>query len=100
LSSIAYGSFDGTAVGDRDVWEVALVAFFPEADLVLVNDPVEQAMVYQGTLKAVAARPHIVGTYPFSYNYIAIPLAPDYSIRGKAAEGVLAEWYAHALGSR
>jgi hypothetical protein len=43
-------------------------------------------------MQAVADRPYVVGVYPFGYQYIALPQGPDYSIRGKPAEGVFAAW--------
>ncbi len=96
LGSVNYGSYDGAARSELGVFEVGLVASFPEQDNVLVYDPIEQAMVYQAIMQAVADRPYIIGVYPFGYSYLSLPLAPDYNIRGKAAEGVVAAWYAHA----
>jgi len=95
LSSIAYGSYDGAAASALDVYEVALVGHFPESECSLVYDGVEQAMLYHALLEGVASRPHVVGSYPFNFGWIAQPAAPDYSLRGKAAEGVLRAWYQH-----
>ncbi len=96
LTAVAYGSFDGGAIAQLDVYDVAIPPFGPEKDSKLVYDGVEQAMVYQAILQAVAARPHVVGVFPFLTHYVALPKAPDYGIRGKAAEGVLSAWYAAA----
>jgi len=93
LVSIAYGSYDGAAKSDKNVFEVALVPFFPEGNNTLVYDGIEQAMVMQAVMRAVAKRPFILGSYPFGYQYNALPLSPDYSIRGKPAERTLGEWY-------
>ena len=97
LASIAYGSFNGGTVGDKSVWQVALEAYSPEGETTLVYDGAEQAMAMQAIMRAVAKRPFIVGSYPFLYQYNGQPLSPDYSVRGKPAEGTLAEWYRLAL---
>ncbi len=96
LSSIAYASYDGGAMATLNVDDVALVPFFQEGKNVLTYDAVEQAMVFQAVMKAAARRPYIVGAYTFNYSYIAMPRAPDYSIRNKPAEQVVSEWYATA----
>lgn len=92
IGSVAYGSYDGAARSLLDVFTVANSVFYPEQDNVLDYDPIEQAMVYQAVMQTVADRPYVVGVYPFGYQYIALPQGPDYSIRGKPAEGVFAAW--------
>ena len=96
LASIAYGSFDGSAIGDKGVYEVAVESYFQEGATVLEYDGIEQAMIIQAIMKAIAKRPYIVGAYPFLYQYVAQPLSPDYSIRAKPAEGTISEWYSLA----
>ncbi|MDA1189061.1 MAG: hypothetical protein O2854_05220 [Chloroflexi bacterium] len=98
LMSVAYGSFDGGAKGELGVFEVALETYFPEQDTALAWDGVEQAMVMQGVMEAVAKRPYVVGVFPFLYSFVSQPLSPDYSVRGKPAELLLARWYGLALG--
>jgi hypothetical protein len=93
LASVAYGSYDGGAQSKLGVYDVALEAYHPEQATRLVYDPIEQAMVFDAIMQAVAQRPYIVGIYPFLYQYIALPLSPDYSVRGKPAEQVIAAWY-------
>ena len=93
LSSVAYGSYDGAVKSELSVCDVAGETYFPESHTTLVYDGIEQAMVMQAVMRAVAKRPQIVGIYPFLYQYVAQPLSPDYSIRGKPAEGTLSEWY-------
>ena len=90
----AYASYDGGAVNAIPVDPVAVASGEPEGDSIYPYDGIEQAMIYQAIMKAVAKRPHITGVYPFGYNWVTMPLAPIYGIRGKAAEKVLAEWYA------
>jgi len=90
---LAYASYDGGAINARFVDDVAYISGFPEKDSPLTYDGIEQAMVYQAIMKAVAKRPHVTGLYPFGYNWVTMSLAPIYGIRGKAAEKVLAEWY-------
>ena len=90
---LAYASYDGGAINALFVDDVAYINGFPEKDSPLAYDGIEQAMVYQAIMKAVASRPHVTGLYPFGYNWVTMPLAPVYGIRGKAAEKVLAEWY-------
>ena len=97
LSSVAYGSYDGAARSKLGVYEVGLVAWFPEQDSEFVNDPIEQAVVYQAIMQAVADRPYITGVFPFGYPYLALPVSTDYGIRGKPAEQVLSAWYAHSV---
>lgn len=98
LSAIAFGSFDGAARNELGVYDVALDAYFNENESTFVDDHAEQAMVMQAIMKAVASRPYVVGAYPFLYQYLALPTAADYSIRGKAAESVIARWYRLATG--
>ena len=96
LTQVAYGSYDGAARNYMTDVDLAVTYYHPEKDNTLADDPIEQAMVYQAIMQAVADRPYIIGVYPFGYSYLSLPLSPDHSIRGKAAEGVLAAWYAHA----
>jgi hypothetical protein len=98
LHSVAYGSYDGGANNRSDVFDIANAVYFPEALLQVESDLAEQAMIFDAVLAAVAARPYITGFYPFLYQYNALPLAPDYSVRGKPAEGVVAAWYRLAAG--
>jgi hypothetical protein len=93
LYSVAFGSYDGAAKNEFGVGPVGDHVWYPEQDSQFVNDPIEQAMVFQAIMRAVAERPYIVGVYPFSYSYLAFPNAPDYSVRAKPAEKVLAAWY-------
>ena len=97
LGPVAYASYDGAATNAHGVYEVGLSTFGPEADVTLTYDAVEQAMIYQALMKAIAGRPYLVGIYPFNYAYAPAPSAPDYSVTGKPAEAVLSAWYAHAL---
>jgi len=90
---LAFASYDGGAVNAIFVDDIAYIPGFPEKDSLLAYDGIEQAMVYQAIMKAVARRPHVTGLYPFGYNWVTMPLAPVHGIRGKAAEKVLAEWY-------
>ena len=71
LSSIAYGSFNGSAVGDKSVGQVALETYFPEGETALVYDGAEQAMAVQAIMRAVAKRSFLVGSYPFQYQHNA-----------------------------
>src|SRR5262249_5653808 len=94
LTSVAVASYDGGAVNAIGVDDVLMNTYGPESANVLAYDGVEQAMVYQSILRASAARSFIVGFYPFNERYVPLASAPDWSVRGKAAEGVLAAWYA------
>ncbi|MBM3941201.1 MAG: hypothetical protein FJ318_10080 [SAR202 cluster bacterium] len=98
ITAVAYGSYDGAAMHALDPEQVMARAFRPERGPAPVWDGLEQAMAVQGVMQAVSHRPHVVGVYPFLYQYVAVPLAPDYSVRGKPAERVLAHWYALAGG--
>jgi len=91
--SVAYGSFDGGAQNRANVFDAANAVYAPEPQLEAESDLEEQAMVFDAILAAVASRPFITGFYPFLYHYNALPLAPDYSVRGKPAEEVIAAWY-------
>ena len=90
---LAYASYDGGAINTILVDDIAFASGVPEGSSTQTFDGIEQAMAYQAIMKAIAKRPHIIGAYPFGYNWVTIPLAPVYGIRGKAAEEVLAEWY-------
>lgn len=61
----------------------------------LTYDAREQAMVYEAIYKAVADRGWITGVYPFVYHMVGydFPRQPDYDIRRKPAEKIMAEWY-------
>jgi len=93
IAPLAFASYDGGAINAIFVDDIAYINGFPERDSPQTFDGIEQAMIYQAIMKAVAKRPHITGVYPFGYNWVTMPLAPVYGIRGKAAEKVLAEWF-------
>lgn len=98
IHSAAYGSFDGGARNEPDVFTIANAVYFPESEVKAEIDLLEQALVFDSLLEAVASRPYITGFFPFLYQYNALPLAPDYSVRGKPAEQVVAAWYRLAAG--
>ncbi len=100
FTGIAFASFDGAAINDKGVFEVALESYYPEQNTKLAWDGVEQAMAFQALMQAVAERPYVTGVYPFLYQYLAMPLSPDYSVRDKPAEALLKTWYERALGKR
>jgi hypothetical protein len=94
VSGAAFPANDGTSINARDVSEPNFAGEFgPESALTLPYDGLEQAMVYQALLKAIAGHPGVIGFYPFHYNWTSLPLGLNYSIRGKAAERVVTEWY-------
>jgi hypothetical protein len=93
LTSVAVASYDGAAINAIGNDMVLMNTYGPESANKLTYDGLEQAMVYQSLLRAVASRPYIVGFYPFNYRYVPASAAPDWSVRGKAAEGVIASWY-------
>jgi hypothetical protein len=99
LTGIGFGSYDGAATQEAGVFDVALTFFGTEREAAKVKwDGLEQAMIFDAFMKAVARRPYIIGTYSFHTNWVALPKAPDYSIRGKPAADVLRKWYALATG--
>lgn len=61
----------------------------------LTYDAREQAMIYEALLRSVAERDWIVGVYPFVYhmNGFDFPRHPDYDIRRKPVETIIANWY-------
>jgi hypothetical protein len=91
IPSLHFASYDGGAMNTET--EPALEVFFPESATDLTYDGIEQAMAMKAVLKAVSSRPHITGLYSFHYNWVATPLDPGPSVRGKPAERLLADWY-------
>lgn len=63
---------------------------------IMIYDAREQAMIYESIYKAVAERDWITGVYPFVYHMkgFDFPRHPDYDIRRKPAENIIADWYA------
>lgn len=94
IDTTNFASYDGGAIVALGVDEVLNNTYGREDASKLTYDGIEQAMVYQSLMRAIASRPHIVGLFPFNYRYVSEPTAPDWSVRGKAAEGVLSQWYA------
>jgi hypothetical protein len=94
ISGLAYGSFDGAAMAAIPYSDPGFsAAFGPESGASLPYDGIEQAMILQAVLTNVATTPTVVGVYPFHYNWVALPKDVGWSMRGKASESVLGEWY-------
>ena len=92
IPSLHFASYDGGAM-NAATEEPAGAIFSPESDTDLTYDGIEQAMAMKAVLKAISSRPHITGLYSFHYNWVATPLDPGPSVRGKPAERLLADWY-------
>jgi hypothetical protein len=94
ISGVAFPSCDGASTNSFGGNDPNFSAEFgPESRITMLYDGIEQAMVYQGLLKAIAHHPGVIGMYPFHYNWTSLPLGQNVSIRGKAAEKVVTEWY-------
>src|SRR5262249_41884774 len=61
VDNVAYASYDGGATVALGVDAVLSSTYGPESASTLTYDGIEQAMVYQSLMRAVASRPFIVG---------------------------------------
>ncbi len=52
----------------------------------------DQARVMHAYARFAAQTPEVAGLLPFGYWPLSFPLAPDFSVRDKPAEGVLSRW--------
>jgi hypothetical protein len=96
ITDVQYASFDGAAMNEVGVDEIVFVTGGAESASTRAYDGLEQAMVFQSILAAIAKRPFVIGMYAFNAKYVALPTAPDFSVRGKAAEKVMTDWIAKA----
>lgn len=90
LNGIAFASADGGSTG-KYAWNSRAVDIWKPADDTF-NDYQEQAEVYEAVMRTVAARPWIVGIYPFGF-WRHDQQDKGFNIRGKPAENVLKSWY-------
>lgn len=93
ITGTVYTSVDSCAESDVKISSTTAGLLPWEAADGLKFDSVEQAMVYEALLKAVADQEMIQGFFSYGYNHIELPDSLDYSIRGKEAEQVLKKWY-------
>lgn len=71
------------AYGGEDEWQEGGTFSFSQQD---------QAKVLDAWYRVAAETPVVQSVLPFGYWNMDMPLVPDYSIRGKTAEGVVEAW--------
>ena len=64
----------------------------PENDCFEIFSEIDQARVVDAHFQAISERPWIIGYFHFGYWHWEMPLLPDWSTRGKAAEDLWKEW--------
>ena len=53
-----------------------------------------QAAAYEALYQEIAKRPYVIGSFSWSYEMIDTPRRLTDGVRGRAAEAVMAKWYA------